>query len=66
LRDFIKYKALEKGIQTTEENPKNTSRKCPKCGYVDEGNRDGINFKCLNCGYSNHSDFVGGWNLACS
>lgn len=64
LRDFIQYKAEEKGIKTELVNPKNTSRECPKCGHVSEDNREGIDFECEECGYTNHADFVGAWNIA--
>jgi IS605 OrfB family transposase len=64
LRDFIEYKAKEAEIKTELINPKNTSRECPKCGYISENNRNGIDFKCCECGYENHSDFVGATNIA--
>ncbi len=34
-------------------NPKNTSRKCPKCGYISKDNRlSQAKFLCTNCGYT--------------
>jgi predicted RNA-binding Zn-ribbon protein involved in translation (DUF1610 family) len=41
-----------------------TSQTCPKCGYVDEKNRDGERFKCLKCGYQADADIVGAMNIA--
>jgi len=65
LRDMIEYKALEEGILTKEVPPQYTSQTCPKCGYTDEDNRpnNDIHFKCVNCGYENHADFVGAYNI---
>lgn len=64
LRDFIMYKALEVGILSDMVSPEYTSQICPKCGHRAKGNRDSIRFKCLKCGYRNHADFVGAWNIA--
>jgi predicted RNA-binding Zn-ribbon protein involved in translation (DUF1610 family) len=41
-----------------------TSQTCPKCGYVNEKNRDGERFKCLKCGYQADADIVGAMNIA--
>jgi len=64
LRDMIIYKANEKEIRTHEINPRNTSRECPKCVHTSGKNREGIDFECEECGYTNHADFVGAWNIA--
>lgn len=64
LRDFILYKGEEKEIKTELVNPKNTSKKCPKCNHISGNNRNGVDFKCEECGYENHADFVGAWNIA--
>lgn len=41
----------------------NTSRSCPRCGYVDSANRDGEWFHCIRCGYENDADVVGAVNI---
>jgi len=64
LRDMIEYKAEEKEIKTKEVPPEYTSQKCPKCGEVSKENRNGVDFDCVGCGYTNHADFVGAWNIA--
>lgn len=66
LQTMITYKAHEEGIKVKEIPPQYTSQTCPKCGHTDEDNRPnkGIHFKCVKCGYENHVDFVGGWNIA--
>lgn len=43
---------------------KNTSITCPKCGFVDEKNRNGERFKCLKCGYEADADIVGAMNIS--
>jgi IS605 OrfB family transposase len=37
LQEFIKYKAEEAGIAVKEVNPRYTSRRCSKCGYIHIG-----------------------------
>lgn len=63
LRDWIQYKAKEQGIKTKLINPRDTSRKCSKCGHTEEQNRKGINFKCQECGYKTHADFNAAKNI---
>jgi predicted RNA-binding Zn-ribbon protein involved in translation (DUF1610 family) len=41
-----------------------TSQTCPKCGYVNEKNRDEEWFKCLKCGYQTDADLAGAMNIA--
>ncbi len=64
LQQMIEYKARMSGILVDYVNPAYTSQSCPKCKYVDKKNRDGIKFKCVQCGYQNNADFVGAWNIA--
>jgi transposase len=45
-------------------NPKNTSRTCPKCGWVAKENRVGEMFKCVQCNYTADADFVGALNIS--
>jgi putative transposase len=52
LRKFLTYKAKSAGVPLTVIGPKNTSRECPKCQYVDKKNRSKDQFKCLQCGYT--------------
>jgi putative transposase len=67
LRGFIEYKAKLAGVPVIPVNPRNTSRTCPKCGHIDEGNRltRGM-FLCRSCGYFDHADVVGATNIACA
>lgn len=64
LQNMLQYKADLVDVSVKKIGAKNTSRTCPKCNDVSEENRDGIDFECRSCGYSNHSDFVGATNIA--
>lgn len=44
-------------------DPAFTSQTCPRCGYVSSGNRVKDEFRCLECGHSDHADLVAGDNL---
>jgi putative transposase len=64
LRLFVTYKALRKGIPVLPQDPRDTSRACPECGFVHKGNRKTQDrFSCLECGYTAPADFVGARNL---
>src|SRR5262245_40744190 len=67
LRGFIEYKAKLAGVPVIAVDPRNTSRRCPKCGHIEEGNRPtrGL-FLCRLCGYFDHADIVGATNIACA
>lgn len=51
------------GFSVIRINPAYTSQTCPNCGNINEVNRVGENFKCISCGYINHTDIVGAINL---
>jgi IS605 OrfB family transposase len=67
LRGFIEYKAKIAGIPVIPVDPRNTSKTCPKCGHIEEGNRftRGL-FLCRSCGHFDHADVVGATNIACA
>ena len=65
LRGFIDYKATIAGVPVIALAPRNTSRTCPECGYVEKGNRQtGGIFLCRSCGHFDHADVVGATNIA--
>ena len=43
--------------------PRYTSQTCPRCGNVDKGNREGILFRCTECGYEANSDLNASINI---
>jgi IS605 OrfB family transposase len=65
LAAFIVYKAQRVGIRGCWVDPRNTSRECSKCGYVDKRNRPTQEkFSCLRCGYTAPADYNAARNLA--
>src|SRR5262245_59910584 len=65
LRGFIEYKAKLAGVPVIPVDPRDTSRTCPKCGHIDEGNRTARGlFLCRACGHFDHADIVGATNIA--
>jgi len=56
LQEKVCYKATEAGIPAVFVPPHYTSQRCPApgCGHVDEKNREGVKFVCVECGYENH------------
>ena len=66
LRQFITYKAAERGIPVVLVDPRHTSQRCPRCGHVHPGNRDRKNhaFTCRSCGYRSNDDRIGAMNIA--
>lgn len=77
LQDFLKYKTQEMGIELRQVNPKYTSRRCSKCGFIhkdfdrDYRNRHSENgkpaqFVCPNpdCKYESDPDYNAARNLA--
>jgi IS605 OrfB family transposase len=52
LRGFVEYKAKVAGVPVLMVDPRNTSRRCSRCGYVDKRNRvSQSEFRCRLCGF---------------
>jgi len=64
LQSFIKYKANWNGIPVVYVDPKYTSQKCNRCGFIHKGNRKGRNFACKKCGYQLNADLNAAINIA--
>lgn len=54
--------AEENRVLLVAYDPRNTSRQCPRCGWVAKENRKGESFRCVHCHYSADADFVGALN----
>ena len=54
IRQYLKYKAREKGIRTCSRNEENTSKECPVCGSLNYP--QGRNYRCKSCGWKGHRD----------
>ena len=60
----LEYKSEWKGGELVKVDPKNTSRMCSVCGYVDEKNRKTQDkFLCLQCGHKEHADVNAAKNI---
>jgi len=65
LREFLVYKAQRAGVPLLFVDPRNSSRTCNRCGYVDKKNRRSqADFSCLRCGHTAHADLNAARNLA--
>ena len=62
LQTYIEYKANLDGIPVVYVNPKNTSKRCHRCGHVVQIN--GREFKCPKCGLIYNRDLNSAINLA--
>lgn len=63
LKTFILYKAREAGVRVQTVDPRNTSRLCPRCGWIDQANRPSQSqFLCVQCGFAAPADT----NAACN
>jgi IS605 OrfB family transposase len=64
LRQYITYKAQEKGIDVKQVDPSYTSQRCYQCGEIEETVRDRNSFRCDSCGHSDHADMNAARNIA--
>jgi transposase len=63
LKERLGFLALLVSYHHKQVNPAYTSQMCPECWFVHKRNRAGDRFKCLNCGYRDHADWVAARNL---
>ena len=57
LRQFVEYKSKLNAVKVILIDPRNTSRECSVCGYIDKKNRKSqAKFCCLSCGHSENAD----------
>ena len=57
LRQFISYKTKNLGKKLILVDPRYTSQRCSKCGFIDKSNRNKSSFHCLSCDFVCHSDY---------
>ena len=58
IQDRTSFKVLACGACHKTVNPAYGSQLCPSCWFVDNKNRSGDRFKCLQCKYEGHADWV--------
>ena len=59
----IEQKCEENCVYLHSVEPKYTSQTCPRCGNVDKGNRNGVLFRCVTCGYEANADLNASINI---
>ena len=62
----LEYKLTWNGGELIQVNPRNTSRKCPKCNYISAKNRKTQALFCCQqngCNYTANADYVGSLNV---
>ncbi|RQG94467.1 RNA-guided endonuclease InsQ/TnpB family protein [Natrarchaeobius chitinivorans] len=65
LLEYVTYKAKAEGLFVDTTMPKDTSRRCPECEYIDDENRLVRNqFECQSCGCTGHADYIASKNVA--
>lgn len=65
LGQFIRYKAQIVGVPVILIIPKNTSRRCSRCGHIDKANRKSQSeFVCIHCGFSLNADYNAAKNIS--
>jgi len=65
IRDKLEYKCIEHDLNYKKVQPAYSSQTCPRCGFVDKGNRPSqAKFCCLNCGFEANADHSASVNLA--
>lgn len=56
IQEYITYKANFESIPVVNTNPEYTSQECLNCGFTSRSNRHKLRFKCVECGWQDHSD----------
>jgi IS605 OrfB family transposase len=65
LRGFLAYKAEAAGCLVVAVDPRKTSQRCIRCGFVHRRNRPARSvFRCSECGYQANADLVAARNVA--
>jgi putative transposase len=66
LRDYVEYKAAERGITVETVDPEYTSQTCSdtRCHHTSEDNRTDDRFECEECGREYHADYNAAKNIA--
>ena len=64
LKGFLEYKAEALGCQVVAIDPRHTSQRCSRCGYIYRGNRKSQSeFCCRSCGFKHNADLNAAKNI---
>ena len=64
LKQEVEHIARKYGIAVSTVHPSYTSKMCPKCGCIDDGNRlTQEEFQCVECGHKDNADFNAAKNI---
>ena len=63
LFDTIKRRCEENRVSLHIVSPSYTSQTCSVCGHVEQGNRNGIVFRCKKCGHEDNADIQASKNI---
>ena len=63
LKDKLTFISQLNSIELAYQNRAYTSQLCPNCGFVSRDNRNGEEFTCIMCGYSENAHVVGALNI---
>ena len=64
LRGFLEYKAQALGCQVVLIDPRKTSQRCSRCGFIYRGNRKSQSeFLCRKCGFHLNADLQASRNI---
>ena len=64
LQQMVEYKAKKFGVPIAYVAPQYTSKRCSRCGHIDDKNRDGKQFHCVKCTMVENADANAGFNIA--
>ena len=59
----IKRRCEENRVSFHIVSPKYTSQTCSMCGHIEQGNRNGILFRCKKCGHEENADIQASKNI---
>ncbi len=63
-RQFLSYKAEALGKEIILVDPRFTSQRCSKCGFIASSNRNKGFFHCKSCGFSENADLNASVNIS--
>lgn len=63
-KQFLSYKAEDVGKRVVLVDPRYTSQRCSKCGFISKSNRNKGSFHCKSCGFHSSADLNASINIS--